>query len=448
MSYPRATVGALVAGALAATLAASLVGIPLASAAPAADARVVRSEPSVSFSPNGDRHQDKARIAFTVSKKSKVNLKVRRTTGARKIVLRTTIGTVKRGTHTWRWNGKNKNRRILPDGDYRVVFIAHQLGRHGKTRRDATAAHVDTVYEPPGLTSNSSSVYPLTSGTPDVIGFRHGNLGRSAEEEEQASRVELRIYDAGDTLVHTRAEPQVHGVDYPFTWDGRDDDGRVLPAGRYRAVLDAVDLAGNAGTAGWAFIEVSGVPLVEATGTITLPPVGSFSATSSSAAARADGRSTKDGGDDVIPVPCGSVVPSSVYADAGSMSYRSSDACGGTYARPSIATADGAVDLGSVNAPRGISTVKVAMRGRPTVSGEADAADLAVGLYGPDRTRPVTSPAVDGESVTANTLTLPAWVATRERLPARAAWSITTHGVDSYDVAAVTVTYTYLTPQQ
>jgi flagellar hook assembly protein FlgD len=440
---PRhAAVALLAAG----TMTASLVSVGSATAAPSGAAgRVVRAEPVVHFSPNGDRVKDKARIGFTLAKKSKVTVKVRRTNRAEKVVLRKKLGKVSRGPHTWRWNGKNQNGRIVRDGQYRVVFVADQVARKGKTRRDSTDLFVDTVYESPGLTTNSAAVYPLTPGVTDQIGFRHGVLGST--EEDVAVRVELRILDAGNNVVYTRAEPYRPGLDYPLVWDGRDSHGRVLPAGRYRAELDAVDLAGNAGTAGWAFVDVSDVPLVEATGTMTVSPTGSHVAAPAGARV-ADGRASTTGGDDVVPVPCGTVVPSTVYPDAGARSYRSSDACGGTYARPSIATAIGSVDLRQVTAPRGISSVQVAMRGKPTVEGETDTAELRVGLFGTASATPVTSGAVPGESVTTSTFAGPGWVPTRERVWPGATWSVTTFGVDSYDVAAVTVTYKYLTPQR
>jgi flagellar hook assembly protein FlgD len=434
--------GALIA---AATVTTSLLGVGPANAASGASGRVVSADPVTHFSPNDDRVKDKARIGYTLAKKSKVTVKVRRTNGAEKVVLRRELGKVSRGPHTWKWNGKNDNRHVVRDGQYRVVFVADQVARKGKTRRDSTDVFVDTVYEPPGLTTNSATVYPRTPGVTDQIGFRHGVLGST--EEDLAVRVELRVLDAADNVVYTRAEPYRPGFDYPLVWDGRGSDGAVLPAGRYRAELAAVDLAGNAGTAGWAFVSVSDVPLVEATGTMTVSPTASNAAPPAGARVT-DGRAATTGGDDVVPVPCGTVVPSTVYADPGAMSYRSSDACGGTYARPSIATATGSVDLRAVTAPRGISSVQVAMRGKPTVEGEADTAELRVGLFGAESATPVRSAPGAGESVTSSSFVGPGWVPTRERLWPGATWSITTHAVDSYDVAAVTVTYKYLTPQR
>jgi flagellar hook assembly protein FlgD len=443
---------AAVALVAAATVITSLVGVSSATAASGATGPVVRAEPTVYFSPNGDHVKDKARIAFTLAKKADVTVKVRRTNST-KTVFRKELGKVTRGTHTWRWNGKNHNGRIVRDGQYRVVFVADQVAKDGKTRRDSTDLYVDTVYEPAGVQSSTSrvdTVYPLTTVITDRVGFRHGCYG--CTEDDSVARFEFSVVkvqsDGSNTVVYTNAGPYPPYTAFPITWDGRDNAGQALPAGRYLAYLDVVDLAGNAGRAGFAFVDVSGVPLVEATGTVTLAPTRNpYTAAGSSAARVADGRPSTTGGDDPPPpVPCGTVVPSTVYPDAGAMSYRSSDACGGTAARPSIATARGGAYLTSVNAPRGISSAQVAMRGKPTVDGETDTAELVVGTNGTGET--VTSAAVAGESVTTGSVVAWPWDPTKESYRPWVGWTITTRGVDSYDVADVTVTYKYLTPQQ
>jgi hypothetical protein len=145
------------------------------------------------------------------------------------------------------------------------------------------------------------------------------------------------------------------------------------------------------------------------------------------------------------------VVPSTVYAEPGAMSYRSSDACGGTWGRPSVATANGDLDLTSLLppdvAPRGLRTSWVSMRGRPTVVGETDTARLSTS-GGVSTSAFVTSAASVDETVTTSpTLSHPFEAPYFTDYVRRVRWTIETRGTDSFDVAAVTVSFTYLTPQ-
>jgi hypothetical protein len=132
------------------------------------------------------------------------------------------------------------------------------------------------------------------------------------------------------------------------------------------------------------------------------------------------------------------------------MSYQSSDACGNDWFRPSLATMGGnaSTALSQELAPRGVQTAVFSMRGKPTVSGETDTARFAPIMgYFPGGAA-VTSPAVAEETVTATPRVRYEW----EPMYAGTytwgfSWTIETYGNDSFDVADVTVDYTYLTPQ-
>jgi hypothetical protein len=228
---------------------------------------------------------------------------------------------------------------------------------------------------------------------------------------------------------------------------------RPLRAGAYRLRYTVWDLAGNPGDPKAVTVHVSDKPLVEATGSIVVPPTGASKASALGAgspatartAAVRDVRSSRFGGDDPQPVPCGTVVPSEVYTEPGAMSFRSSDACGGTTLRPSTASASGYVAMDTLTpqaAPRGLASSWLAMRGRPTATGESDTARLSAGDS-------YFSAPVAGETVTTTepTRSSPWRSVYRGTYPRSVYWSIATLGTDSYDVADITVHYTYLTPQ-
>jgi hypothetical protein len=172
-----------------------------------------------------------------------------------------------------------------------------------------------------------------------------------------------------------------------------------------------------------------------------------------------DGRPSTDGGDDPQPYPCGTTVASEVYPDAGAMSFRSAVCTTTDPLARSMAWSGGHLTLDSLTravAPRGVLSTTTAMRGRPTVAGETDTADLYGGGFAPpyDNTIPTprgtTSPVTTEESVTtAPTIRAaePTYYSRWSQAP-RTFWTIATFGTDSYDVAEVTVTYTYLTPEQ
>ncbi len=288
----------------------------------------------VAFSPNGDHSQDKARIAFTLARKSEVIVKIRRTNEARTLVYKEKLGKVTRGDHTWVWNGKNRNGKVVKDGHYTAVFVADQVAEDGKKQNRGTAVYVDTTFDATWAPRTSAdTVYPNTAGYPtDFVGLTLGNV--PDDPMTSLGKVAEIVTDAEGRVVSKQQPFQYLSSGYyysmPLSFRGRDAANNPLPAGTYGLRFTVRDLAGNPGGTQTVTVNVSDRPLVEATGYVVVAPT---------AASVPAGRSSSRGGDDVQPVPCGTVVPSEVYADPGAMSFRSSDACGGTWDRPSLATA-------------------------------------------------------------------------------------------------------------
>ena len=400
----------------------------------------------VAFSPNGDHVQDKARIAFTLAGRSEVVVKIRRSSGARTLVHKEKLGTVRGGNHTWVWSGKNRNGKVVEDGRYTAVLVAEQVAENGRKKAVATSLYVDSTFDvawAPRLSGDT--VYPNTPGYPtDFVGM---TLDTTPDDPMAAlgTVVETIRDDQGRVVSTGKPFAYLDGdvpEAMPLAFRGVDARNDRLPAGTYRIRFFVRDLAGNPGRAKEVIAHVSDQPLVEVTGSVVVAPTAASSPT---------GRSLSRGGDDPLPIPCGTVVPSTAYAEPGAMSYRSSDACGGTWDRPSLATANGGTDLTALLppdvAPRGLRTSWVSMRGRPTVAGETDTA--RVSTSGGVSTSPfVTSAAAAGETVTTSpTISHPFEAPYFTDYVRRVRWTIETRGTDSFDVAAVTVSFTYLTPQ-
>ena len=256
------------------------------------------------------------------------------------------------------------------------------------------------------------------------------------------------VKDASGHVVATSRSFDYRSSNYPegtpIEFRGTDSKNKYpLPAGTYRLRYAVRDAAGNPGRAKAVTVHVSDKPLVEDTGSVVAPPTIGWTTTPATS-----------GGRDPQPVPCGTVVPSEVYPEQGAASFRSSDTCGGTWSRPSLAAAAGRLTLDALTpqvAPRGLGSSWLSMRGKPTVAGESDTARLFSGGFSysyPNSGPHVSSPAVPDETVTTTEpVNYPLDVPYFRGYPRSVSWWIATFGTDSYDVADLTVHYTYLTPQ-
>ena len=303
----------------------------------------------------------------------------------------------------------------------------------GKVHEVKTSSRVDTVYEPGAVQVNSATVYPTTTLVRDQIWFRNDISGGS----DSLTRGTLRITTSGGKVVLNQLERTwPTGAFYDLPWYARDEADQPLDPGRYWARIIGTDRAGNTGRSSALPVVVSGAALVEASGSSTVTPA------DSKLGPVVCGRFS--GNDCGVWSPCGSVLASSAYAVPGALSYRSSTTCTDTAWHPHVAYAGHTMAPGE-DAPRGFTSARVSMRGKPTVDGETDTAKLSI--YGTAYADPaaVSSAAVTGESVTST-----AFKAQPPGHPSTIPgiyWSVATSGEDSYDVASFTLDYTYLTPQ-
>ena len=451
-----ATIAAGLAALPATAATAATAAAPTSGAAKAAKPKKVTvpylidaTQQPVSLSPNGDKVKDRARVPFTLKRKSVVTVKVLRTTGAHEAVFTQKLGTLARGKHAYRWDGKKPGGKVLRDNRYEISLLANPVKDRIKKASDYTYVYVDTRYQPEPLEASSTTVYPNTTVITDQIAFNHGGwLAWGGPRSERISKVTLVVTDTAGNVVRSAPQAYRHELFYPVTWDGRDDTGAAVPAGSYAVHMDVTDAAGNKGTSPAMSVSVSAVPLVVASGTRTVAPVnGTLTPAPASASSRSagdGGRASTNGGDDTPTEPCGSVFASTVYPAPGA-SLRSKSGCGWAL---NEARGSGSLALTDLNAPRGLQSAQLSMRGRPSLDGEVDTAQLALGWLGSGWANlTATSPTAPGEAVTSSPVLNNAWDATRYQRQVGVEWTIRTFGFDSYDVADVTANFTYLTPQ-
>lgn len=406
---------------------------------------------SLVFSPNGDKVLDRARVSYTLKRKSVVTMKMWRVHESKdwKLLRTKKLGTVARGKYAYKWNGKKPSGKVMRDGRYQISFFADPVKHRLKKGSAGTQAYLDTRYSPEALEASSTTVYPNTTVIADEIAFNHGgyslNKGPGAE---RIGKVTLVVKDSAGNTVRSQPQDYQNDLYYPVTWDGRDDNGAVLPAGQYSVHLDVTDTAGNSGTSPSQGVTVSAAPLVLAGDTRTVAPVNGAlppaPASTSAEKARADGRSSTNGGDDSPTQPCGVVFASTIYPAPGA-SFRSKAGCGWAI---NHAIGSGTLPLRDLNAPRGLASAQMTMRGRPTLDGEADTAQLSMGfLYDSSSSVTVTTPSAPGEAMTSTPVARRQWNASGYPRSVGVEWTIRTVGFDAYDVADLTLDFTYLTPQ-
>jgi flagellar hook assembly protein FlgD len=409
------------------------IGTQAAGAAPSTARRAPAVElggPST-FSPNRDGRLDRARFTIAVKKRSKVKVKVVR--NGERVKGPVHLGEHRAGTRlTWAWGGRdNHGKRVQDAPNYHVKVLA-KATRSGETHVAETSLRLDTVFQPKVLVVHADTVYPRTKVAHDRLwfGLRYPDDFRA----DSMGRGTLRITKPGGKLVYSRF---TRGWDrnYPFTdpfpvaWDGRDGDGKRVPAGKYWARVRARDAGSNSGQTRRIPIRVSDERLVVKTGTATVTAADSYQVYNPCE------RSTANGCGDFPP--CGSVVASTGYPDPEALTYRSGTGCSpDSYRHLAIGTH---VLTPLAHTPRGLAVSRVTLRGKPTTAGEADAVRLSV------RDVTVTGAASTQESLTTAT---PGPVApqTLVRAP-KAAWNVFTTGEDSYDVADFAVDYVYLAPR-
>lgn len=435
--------------------AVAAVGAALSPTAPAVAApNAFDVVAPVAFSPDGDGVKDRVPVRIKLPHAGKVVVEVSRNYGGAKVVRTVRLGTQPAGVTTWTWDGRSDADKWLPDGPYVVEVYVDWTDPgvgEGAPRRDVVA--IDTDFEPSltaptygvGRDSATYRVFPRSTVVRDALPL-------DARVDEDAVRsLRLVIRDRGGRVVHSSDAnrvveqsslgyvPDGHGGlrelkarGRTVAWTAR-RGGAVLPRGRYTAVVEGRDRAGNSGRSERLRLFVSDDKLVWKERTTDVAPADSRA--SSCALFELDRC-----GD--LP-PCAEVVESTRFP--GGLSHRSGVPvrfCSGDDRAASLHL----LEVPAATGVRGVDSARVSFVGAATNAGEPDTGTLTLLSNGPDR---AADSSVTGATGTTGWVTAPYL---GEGIPPEdgirtapsVGWAFETAGGDWFDVATYTVDYHYL----
>jgi spore germination protein YaaH/flagellar hook assembly protein FlgD len=181
------------------------------------------------FSPDGDGTADSTVIRWSTDEPARSTVRIYH--GTRLV---RTLGGGSGTGGTIRWDGRSASGARVPDGTYRVRITVEDAA--GNRRTDGTGIRVDRTAG--WLRWTVPAFYPQDlDGLAKTAGVSY-KLSRSA-------RTTLAIADPAGTVVRVawsgrlQAAGTVH-----WTWDGRDDQGVMVPPGSYVVVLTATSANG------------------------------------------------------------------------------------------------------------------------------------------------------------------------------------------------------------
>lgn len=130
-------------------------------------------------------------------------------------------------------------RRVLPDGTYRVVLEAETAGGvRGSAETQITIRNADTT--PPAVTDLAA--YPTTI-SPNFDGL--DDAASITYRLSKRARVASFVTDAVGRQVYVGPRMPREAGEYRQLWDGLDNKQQPLPDGAYQYVIQATDDAGN-----------------------------------------------------------------------------------------------------------------------------------------------------------------------------------------------------------
>jgi outer membrane protein OmpA-like peptidoglycan-associated protein/flagellar hook assembly protein FlgD len=135
------------------------------------------------------------------------------------------------------WDGRNEAGEPLPEGRY-AYTVTGQDAAGNQDRAEVTGIVLTTAYETVSMEADTWGISPNDDGYLDTVIFRNRISGT-----EGLVSWKIELFDSQGALAHT-----VQGSGPPpaeIGWNGRNDQGNVLPDGDYVFVMGLLYRSGN-----------------------------------------------------------------------------------------------------------------------------------------------------------------------------------------------------------
>jgi subtilisin family serine protease/flagellar hook assembly protein FlgD len=224
---------------------------------------VTKTVPTV-FSPNGDKRADTTTVTYSLPTTQAAWWSIRNGAGS---TVRGPyyLGTLSAGTRTFLWNGGLANGTRAPDGTYHaVIFTRTGSGASTLYGLASRAVRVDTVAPSLSLSGMVTGFYPYTDGYRDTLAPK--------ATTNEPGLLTMTVRNSSGHVVRTITVNHSGTGAYTLTWNGRDAGGHLVPAGTYKVLVTAQDVALNRRSTATYSVGVSLKKLVGTTVTKTVTP--------------------------------------------------------------------------------------------------------------------------------------------------------------------------------